>query len=306
MNRERRVTVEAQDVGQRLDQFLAHKLGVSRSSVQRLIRQGNVVMEGKPSVAHDRVQLHDQMTVIVPPAAPTPTVSAPTPTVLAATEDCIVLNKPAGLLVHAVAGKHEPTLVDWLTAAYPEIRIVGNLERPGIVHRLDRFVSGVIVVARTPAMFAHLTAQFKEHQVLKRYTALVYGQPRADEGTLRFAIRRSARHPARMAARPASAEGKAAVTTFVVVERFRTTTLLSVRILTGRTHQIRAHLFAAGHPVVGDHLYRQKKPANVPELDRLFLHATTLGFTDRSGAWQEFTVPMPDELQQYLALLRRQ
>lgn len=298
-----RFTIGSPHAGTRLDLFLAEQTGTPRNQIQHSIRDGRVAVNGVAKPAHYALREHDAVTMRPSEKVNEPARQVPDPTVVAEEKDFLVINKPAGLLVHPVGKKSDPALTDWLVEHDPAIATVGDILRPGIVHRLDRNVSGLMVVARTQEMFDSLSEQFRKHSVLKVYSALVYGSPANDEGTLTFRIGRS-KHHGRMAARPSSGEGKDAVTTYDVLKRFSTTTLLSVRILTGRTHQIRAHLFAAGFAVVGDQLYRVQHKVNVPPLDRIFLHATKLGFADLSGNTHEFERPLPEELARYLASLK--
>lgn len=295
--------VSTSNAGTRLDVFLSSSTGLPRNQMQHAIRGGLVQVNGVARSAHYPVRENDDITLVKLELPSVPVAVPQEPTIIAEEQDYYVIDKPAGLLVHPVGKKSEPALTDWLVEHDPAIASVGDILRPGIVHRLDRNVSGLMVVARTQAMFDTLAAQFRQHQILKIYTALVYGSPKTEEGTLTFRIGRS-KHHGRMAARPASGEGKDAITTYDVLQRFATTALLSVRILTGRTHQIRAHLFAAGFPVVGDQLYPIRHKVNVPPLDRIFLHASKLGFTDLAGKKHEFERPLPEELERYLASLK--
>lgn len=295
--------VSTSNAGTRLDVFLSSSTGLPRNQMQHAIRGGLVQVNGVARSAHYPVRENDDITLVKLELPSVPVAVPQEPTIIAEEQDYYVIDKPAGLLVHPVGKKSEPALIDWLVEHDPAIASVGDILRPGIVHRLDRNVSGLMVVARTQAMFDTLAAQFRQHQILKIYTALVYGSPKTEEGTLTFRIGRS-KHHGRMAARPASGEGKDAITTYDVLQRFATTALLSVRILTGRTHQIRAHLFAAGFPVVGDQLYPIRHKVNVPPLDRIFLHASKLGFTDLAGKKHEFERPLPEELERYLASLK--
>jgi 23S rRNA pseudouridine1911/1915/1917 synthase len=215
-------------------------------------------------------------------------------------ENFLVLDKPAGLEVAAEIKKTEPTLVNWLVAKYPAIAKVGLPSRPGIVHRLDKAASGLLVIAKTQAAFESLIKQFKERKIKKEYIVLVHGLVKKDEGVIEFPISRT--RSGRFAALPKGSEGREAITEYEVVKRFRNFTLLKVKIRTGRTHQIRVHLHALGHSVVGDKLYKQKRIKKIP-LDRLFLHASTLGFYDLNNKWKEFKSDLPDELVQFLNTL---
>lgn len=228
------------------------------------------------------------------------------PKIIFENETVIVVEKPSGLLVHptgALKNVDQPTLVDFLLARYPEIKNVGeDNTRPGIVHRLDREVSGLIVVARTQNAYQELKHQFQKRTVEKRYLALVHGVIKKDEGVINFPIGRS-RGNGRMAARPAGESGREARTEFTVLKRFPFATLLEVRLLTGRSHQIRAHFFGYGHPLIGDSLYSAKRPKLKRTPGRIFLHAATLAFDDLSSVRQSFTSPLPVELQSFLDAL---
>lgn len=236
--------------------------------------------------------------------------------IIADTSDYLVVNKPSGLLVHPTGKGEADTLADWLIERYPAVAKVGESpERPGLVHRLDREASGVMVIAKTPEMFSCLKKQFQNRTVEKEYLVLVHGKIARDDGVIDFVLDRGA--SGRMAARPKAdiltlkgvkhaQAGRAAVTEFFVEKRFVRFTLLRVRIHTGRTHQIRAHMLAYNHPVVGDTLYMNKK-LNLKrdrELGRLFLHAHKLCFDDLSDARVCYTASLPQELQSFLSQLK--
>ncbi|MEK7105436.1 MAG: RluA family pseudouridine synthase [Patescibacteria group bacterium] len=220
-------------------------------------------------------------------------------------KDILVVNKPAGLLVHKVEGKDEETLADLLVKDYPELKSVGDKpERPGIIHRLDKFVSGVMVVARTQEAFDFMKAQFKERRMKKEYIALVHGHMPRPVDTIKLKIARS-REKARMVARPEGQEGRDAVTHYEVTDTFKNYDLLRVQIETGRTHQIRVHMHALGHPLVGDPLYKIKRIKSKELADRVFLHAAKLTLTMPSGETKTFEAPMPEELVNFLPTLAR-
>jgi 23S rRNA pseudouridine1911/1915/1917 synthase len=246
------------------------------------------------------------------------------PQIIAETEDYLVIDKPAGLIVHGAPGITEKTLVDWLIAHYPKIKSVGDDEsRPGIVHRLDKEASGLMVIAKNQKSFDSLKKQFQKRQVTKKYLALVHGKIIKEDGCLNFPIKR-ARDGHRMAALPtnntaienkkrpnnrdfgtikAEDEAKEAITEFCVLHRYINYTLLEVKIKTGRTHQIRVHMYAYGHPLLGDSLYFTKKTKVKNEkagLNRLFLVSYELCFKDREGQKQIFTLKLPAELQKFL------
>lgn len=223
--------------------------------------------------------------------------------IIAETDDYLVISKPAGLVVHGGNGITEPTLTDMLEKKYPNLRKIGDdPARPGIVHRLDKEASGLLVIAKTNAMFDALKQQFKNRTVKKTYAALVYGNIIRDNDEINFPIARSAQGY-RMSARPQNQEGRTAATEFTVVKHFINYSLLSVQIKTGRTHQIRVHLAAYNHPLVGDTLYgtpRTKELNKKLGLNRIWLHAQTLGFSDLRGEWREFKSEVPEELKEML------
>ena len=294
----------------RLGVFLAEQLVISRSQAQKLIKGGQVlvneVVVEKPSlkvVEGDSVQANVDSSEQSAASGPRPTLD-----IIHEDPDVLVINKPAGLLVHrATVDDQSYTLVDALLDYDPEIGSVGDdpEERPGIVHRLDKMASGVMVVARTQAAFKHLKQQFVDRSAKKEYVALVYGRVEQGAGTINFRIGRSKRSGKMVAKPEGSDEGREALTEFDVVELYRTTSLLRVRIKTGRTHQIRAHMQAFNHPIVGDPLYRNKQMNNINpiKLDRLFLHAAKLTIELPSGETQTFEAPMPDELESLLSHL---
>lgn len=239
-------------------------------------------------------------------------------------DDYLVINKPAGLAVHGGGNIKEPTLADFLIEKYPDITEVGDDPvRPGIVHRLDKEVSGLMVIAKNQASFDNLKNQFKTRQVIKEYVALVYGKVANDYGEINFPIKRS-KEGYKMAALPLKTEdllsrrhpqdrdrgnisglfqARQALTYFQVLKRFVNYTLIRVKIKTGRTHQIRVHFFAYGYPLVGDELYTTKKTSLKNKklaLGRVFLVADHLAFKNRAGELQEFKIDLPSELENFL------
>ncbi|MBI4092521.1 MAG: RluA family pseudouridine synthase [Candidatus Kerfeldbacteria bacterium] len=304
----RELTVEPDAAGERLDKYLVRHLGhLSRNQIQKLIEAGRVAVNGKTVPSHLALRTGDTITIIDSTLAERPTAqprTLPAPTVLFENDSILVINKPAGLTVHPGAGVHGPTLIDWLVKRAPSVTTVGDdpQVRPGIVHRLDRDVSGVMVIAKTPESFENLKQQFKNRTVGKEYLALVHGVPKKRSDTINFRIDRSKRQHGRMAARPAHAEGREAVTHYVVERRVKNNALLRLTIATGRTHQIRVHLKALGHPIVGDTVYTTKPFRHKPvDLTRPFLHAAQLKFTDVDGTVRAFTAPLPENLRRFLS-----
>lgn len=305
------LAVTETDPKNRLDKYLAAKLeGLTRSQIKKLIETKHVMVNGKLPSVHQFLKAGD--TIFIGPSqddvreegqAPAALPEIP---VIAETDDYLVINKPAGLLVHATGtGKQEITLADWLHKTLPEISSIGQHERPGIVHRLDRDTSGVMVVAKTQAMYDHLKKQFSDRTIEKTYTALLHGHVRDDAGEITHPIGRS-RNKSRMAARPENTyeTDRPAMTRYEVVKRFRKPfTLAHAHPLTGRTHQIRVHFMALGFPVVGDQVYTIKKQRVKSELGRHFLHAEKLSFSDLSDNRITVEAPLPTELQQFLEKL---
>ncbi len=309
------LVVEA-DIGdkRRLDQFVAARLKtVSRSQVEKWIRAGDVVVNGKRVKPGRKLAGGDVVAIAAPPEKTQALQPWDAPlVVLYEDADCIVVDKPAGLVVHPAAGHRQDTLVNVLLARYPDLASMADPDtiagqRPGIVHRLDRDTSGVLVVARNQAARQALQRQFKARRVDKAYLALVHGRLGESEGRVSAAIGRDPRRRKRMAVLP---HGREAVTVYRVQRFFftphgarRNYTLLGVRLLTGRTHQIRVHLAHIGHPVVGDALYgRRKLHLACP---RQFLHAHSLGFDHpTTGERLIFESPLADDLAAVLEQLQ--
>ena len=263
--------------GERIDRAVALLTGWTRSEVQALVDAGSVLVDGERVAKSRRLQADDVIEVLAEPAAPGLPRPDPTIPVIVRYEDddVVVVAKPAGLVVHPGAGHPDGTLVNGLLARYPELADVGDPARPGIVHRLDRDTSGLLVVARSAPAYDALVALLAAHDVERRYDALVWGTPASARGVIDAPIGRSVRRPTRMAVREG---GRSARTAYEVVASYRDPDVsrLECRLETGRTHQIRVHLQAIGHPVVGDAAYGGSRPALA--LDRPFLHAGGLAF----------------------------
>jgi 23S rRNA pseudouridine1911/1915/1917 synthase len=290
----------------RLDVYIAAQVpGLSRAAARRLIDEGKALVNAKAVKAGLRLREGDRITVereaAEPPAARPGPQSIPVE-ILHADKDILVLNKPSGLVVHPGAGNREGTLVNALLALYPEIAGVGPEERPGIVHRLDKGTSGVMVAARSSRAYASLVGQFKRHDVRKTYLGLVYGRVAEAEGHIDWPIGRHATKRKRISTH--TKDPREAETFFRVIESLPEATLLEIRPVTGRTHQIRVHLAAAGHPIVGDGVYGRKKLSK--RYPRLFLHARTISFLHpATGERLEFAAPLPAELESLLESERR-
>ena len=291
-------TTKLDDAGQRLDLYLLQKLPqYSRSRLQSWVKDGAILVNGGHAKAS--MLLRGGESIEVTPADLPPLNAEPEDLPLEILyEDAavIAINKPADLVVHAGAGNHSGTLVNRLVHHFEKLSQVGGDLRPGIVHRLDKGTSGVILVARDDASHRALAAQFSSRSVEKVYLALVHGQVRAEEGRLTSPIARDPSRRLRMTTRLDS--GRPALTQYRVLRRFEKFTYLEVRIGTGRTHQIRVHLSSIGHPVAGDRLY------GAPPAERVFLHAHRIRFI--SPATEEpvtVEAPLPPDLNQWLARL---
>jgi 23S rRNA pseudouridine1911/1915/1917 synthase len=323
MNSPRTIDVPAEAAGQRLDQFLAAQLGdVSRARVQLLIEQGNVLVGGKQEKSSLKLRGGEQISV-TGEAHPEPLKAIPEAIpldVIYEDGDLAVINKPAGMMVHAGSGASDDarsrgTLVNALLYRFQSLSSNGGELRPGIVHRLDKETSGLIVVAKNDHAHAALGAMFSGRRMYKTYLALVHGTVARDKGTINAAIGRDPVRRTRMTTRPTE-NARTAISHYEVLRRLETRfgkfTLLRVRIETGRTHQIRVHMSSLGHPVVGDTLYgaaalltgaQQRKAASEKlRLGRNFLHSAQLEFTHpMTGKPMRLEAPLPAELTDFLA-----
>ena len=308
------ITVSDDGDGSRLDVFLTSVLsGQSRSQIQRLIKDGSVRVGGRPAKANQPVKTGQEIAVDIPaPVDPAPRPEALPLEILYQDRDLIVVDKPAGMVVHPAAGHETGTLVNALLHHVDDLSGIGGEKRPGIVHRLDRGTSGLMVIAKHDAAHEELSRQFRDREVEKEYIALVWGEVMAGR-RIDLGIGRDARDRKKMSSAPARVRrSREAVTRIVRAEHFgRVLTLANVAIHTGRTHQIRVHLSAIGHPVVGDPLYggvHRRVPGDiraVRHLDRPFLHAARLAFTHPGdGRRMTFTSELPGDLQRVLDEVR--
>jgi 23S rRNA pseudouridine1911/1915/1917 synthase len=323
------VTASSEPVGQRLDQYLAtqlsevHHVEVSRARVQQLIAKGEVLVNGAAAKSSLRLKGDEQITVTGPPhAPPLRAIAEEIPLdIVYEDDDLAIVNKPAGMMVHAGAGatddeRNRGTLVNALLHHFQKLSAVGGDLRPGIVHRLDRATSGLMVVAKNDESHRRLARQFSAREVHKTYLALVHGWPKQDRGTIQSAISRHSQRRTRMTTKGFG--GREAVTHFEVKRKidapYGKFALVEVKIETGRTHQIRVHMSSLGHPVVGDALYgapgelrsqsNKRRSAGMPAtlaLNRNFLHSATLELTHpRTKELLKFSRPLPKELENLL------
>lgn len=296
-------TATADNHKQRLDKFLVEQISdLSRSQIKKLIREGGVSVNGKAPSVHHFLKEGDEVEVTTKEAKPlTPLPAIP---ILQEGDGYVVINKPAGLAVQAT-NNSELTLSDWFKEKYPDSLEVGDPLRPGLVHRLDRSTSGVMILATSQKMFDALKHQFREREIKKTYQALVHGHLPEESGRIDSPIGRSHKED-RMAARTdkLSEQDREAVTEYTVTRRYKKYDLIQARPLTGRTHQIRVHLMSLGHPVVGDKKYSIHGQKKVVDLGRNFLHASQLVFKDLSGEEQSISAALPEQLENFLAELK--
>lgn len=297
--------MSSSDTGKRLDVFLQERLAeYSRSRLQQWIKAGRVRVNG--AAERPSYRLRGGEAVEVEPAELPPLRAVPEEIplrILYQDQDVIAVDKPAGMVVHAGAGVRTGTLVNALLHHFGSLSQLGGELRPGIVHRLDRYTSGVLLVARSDAAHRKLAQQFAARRVEKVYLALVHGNVKGEQGRIEKPISRDPVRRVRMTAR--RAEGRAAITEYRVLRRLGGFTLLEVGIKTGRTHQIRAHLASLGHPVAGDRLYgAPAKVAGRPPLERFFLHAHRIRFEQPStGVPVTVESPLPAELEAWVGSL---
>jgi 23S rRNA pseudouridine1911/1915/1917 synthase len=311
-----------EDAGQRLDQFLVSRLGVSRARVQELIRCEKILLNGAPAKASFKLRGGEQITALGPAERP-PLHAIPEEIpldIVYEDGDLAIVNKPAGMMVHAGAGatddaRNRGTLVNALLHYFGSLSGVGGEMRPGIVHRLDKETSGLIVVAKNDEAHRKLAAQFARREVKKKYIALVHGWMKKDSGTVSASISRDRVRRTRMTTRQSG--GREAVSHYSVIRRLNTPfgkfSLVEVKIDTGRTHQIRVHLASLGHPVVGDALYgaprelrRAGKSGGIAPLGRNFLHAAELELVHpRTAEKIARKIPLPDQLLEFLAVIQK-
>lgn len=308
------LTVEPDQAGLRLDSFLAsHLKDISRTRVQHAIQDGDILINQLVSKPSYRLRDGDQIEIDLPEPPPVELIPEAIPlSIIYEDDDLIVVDKPAGMVVHPGAGIESGTLANALVYHFNSLSKVAGSIRPGIVHRLDKDTSGLLVVAKNDLAHQRLSDQFREREVFKMYIALVYGRVSKERGEIEARIGRGTHNRTRMAVLKGGA-GRPAHTIYEVAQRYQDFTLLRVQIKTGRTHQIRVHLAHIGHPVAGDASYASGRNNSIPNvvikravqsLGRQFLHSTELAFNHpRSGERHEFNSPLPPELAALLAHL---
>lgn len=295
--------IEPEDAGERIDKFISSQNEEwSRSQVQAWIKEGRVTVGGEPVKSNYKLQAEDELTLRVPPLLELEIAPEEMPLdIVYEDSDVVVVNKPRGLVVHPAPGNYSGTLVNGLLAHCKDLSGINGVMRPGIVHRIDKDTSGLLMVAKNDKAHASLAEQLKEHSVNRKYVAIVHGVIPHEMGTIDAPIGRDPKNRQQMAV--VFENSKPAVTHFVVLERFKEFTLVELKLETGRTHQIRVHMKYVGYPLAGDPKYG---PKNTLELDGQALHAKTLGFTHpRTGERMEFEAPLPEDMEAIISILRQ-
>lgn len=282
---------------QRLDKFLSDSTGLSRSRIKKLIESGNITVNGAKADPSYKLKTEDKIEINVPEPEKSKLEAENIPLdVIYEDKDILVLNKPRGLTVHPGAGNRSGTLVNALLHHCRNLSIIGGVERPGIVHRLDKDTSGVLIVAKNDKAHQSLSKQFKDRTIEKTYLAIVKGNPKNEEGTISESI---GRHPVNRKKMAVSQKGREAVTHYKVLKRSKDYSLVELKPKTGRTHQIRVHLKHIGYPIVGDPVYGGKKNST-PHLNvgnQQLLHAYKIKFTHPTTQKElEFEAPLPQDM----------
>lgn len=286
----------------RLDAFIASNSNLTRSFIQKLIRQGLITVNSRKEKPGCRVKGGDRIDMDVPEQPESSLVPEDIPVdVLWEDEHIIIVNKPPHMVIYPAAGNRSGTLMNALVSRCKKLSSVGAPLRPGVVHRLDKDTSGLLVIAKDDMAHHELARQFKDREIEKHYLALLYGSLKADQGEISAAIGRSVSDRKKMST--ITKAGKEAITRFKVMERYKTATLADIRIITGRTHQIRVHFASLGHTVLGDKIYGKKTSLRLGPLtlnfSRQMLHAHSLKFKHpATGEIVEFIAPMPEDMKE--------
>ncbi len=309
------IHIASDSANQRIDKFLSSYDSIlSRSFIQRLIDNGSVTVNGKFAKSSYKLKEGDEIKIEIPELEPSTVKPEPIPLdILYEDESVIVINKPAGMVVHPAAGNYSGTLVNALLYHCKDtLSGIGGIERPGIVHRLDKDTSGLLMAAKDDFTHNHLSKQLKDRTIVRKYLTLVKGNIKEDSKKIEIPIGRHVSDRKKMSIK--TKRGRIAITEFTVMERFGDYTLLEIRLKTGRTHQIRVHLSAIGHPVAGDRVYGVGQGLSLakatlkgcPTISRQMLHAAILGFIHpKTGKYLEFNAQLPDDMKDILIFLRR-
>lgn len=304
-----RVQVQEKDSGKRIDILAVVETGITRSQIQRLIKNGFLLVNNKTVSQNYRVKAGDVIVLSAEDEKREHLIAEAIPVeILYMDEHLVVVNKPSGMVVYPAAGHSRGTLINALLYHCKKLEAPGGPLRSGVVHRLDKDTSGVMVVALDSAAYYNLAEQFKQRTINRRYVALIYGNPKDSSGQISLAIGRSETDRKKMSTRVR--RGKEALTIWKVIERFRRASLIEAKLRTGRMHQIRVHFSSIGHPVLGDRTYGKKIEIETKERGKLtfprqMLHAESLGFIHPvTGEYLEFHSPMPDDMEDCISKLR--
>jgi 23S rRNA pseudouridine1911/1915/1917 synthase len=293
-------TVPPGEKSWRLDSFLSSKTGLSRAFVQKLINSGMIAVNSEKKKPNYRLRTHDLIEMTTPSKPDEELTPEDIPlSVIWEDNDIVVIDKPPQMVVHPGAGNRKGTLINALLMRCNKLASIGAPLRPGVVHRLDKDTSGVIVIAKEDTAYISLQRQFKQREVEKQYLALLYGNPKKDQGEIKESIGRSVSNRKKMSTR--TRKGREAVTRFEVIKRFKPAVLARIKTLTGRTHQIRVHCSSIGHPVLGDKLYGKKTELKFSGrtilISRQMLHAHSIKFRHpKDKKLTEFTAPVPEDM----------
>jgi len=293
------IEVQISEAGRRIDTFLAGKTGITRSQIQKLMAGGHILLNNKNINQNYRLKSKDLISLSIPDKEPDGLIPEPIPiNILHKDEHLVVVDKPAGMVVYPAAGHVRGTLMNAVSYHCKKLSMVGGPLRPGVVHRLDKDTSGVMVIALNDEAYYNLVEQFKHRTINRKYVALIYGNLKEDAGEISLKIGRSKSDRKKMSTRVS--KGKEAVTKWKVAKRFGNATLVDVRLGTGRTHQIRVHFASIGHPVLGDRIYGKKVVIENKKkifFPRQMLHAELLGFTHpATGEYLKFSSPVPEDM----------
>lgn len=304
------IRAEEGDADSRIDRFAAEKTGITRSQIHKLIEEGLLRVNGAPTKAGYRVRAGDEVDITLPEKQTEELLPEDIPLdILYSDEHLAVVNKPAGLVVYPAAGHPSGTLMNALRYRLGELSAPGGPLRPGVVHRLDKDTSGIMVVALSEEAYHRLVEQFSQRKIRRSYVALVSGRMKGESGSITLRIGRSMTDRKKMSVR--TRKGREAETKWDVIERFRSATLVRAKLSTGRTHQIRVHFASAGHPVLGDRTYGHKTSLALVgkmklHFPRQMLHAKVLGFRHPiTGRKMRFTSPLPDDMRSAIEELRQ-
>lgn len=304
------ITVQLPESGQRLDTFISKKTGITRSQIKKLIEKNNVLVNGKIKSQNYKIKAGELISINFPEEETEELIPEPIPLEILYEDDyLVVVNKPSSMVVYPSAGHSHGTLMNALYYHCKKLATVGGPLRPGVVHRLDKDTSGVMVIALKDEAYYNLIEQFREKTINKRYIALVYRSLAKDEGEISLRIGRSLSDRKKMSTRVK--DGKEAITLWKVLERFAMATLIEVRLRTGRMHQIRVHFASMGHPVLGDKTYGEKTVLDIGKgvrilFPRQMLHAEKLGLIHpATGKYVEFVAPLPEDISEKIKELRK-